>query len=129
MFSIWSDFIVWYYFKMTVSIAAGWRNCFLFALDYFSLPTLLRTYFSHWHKYQSSYGRVFEIWKNIETLVFNLMSRIIGAIIRTFLILAGIVLGVFVFIAGLALILFWIILPVLIIAGFLFGLWLIFPRS
>jgi hypothetical protein len=125
MVSVCYNFFVWYYFQMSAVLLSAWKNFLLFALNLFSVTVLLKTFFSPWHKYQSDYGRFFEVWKNIETLVFNLTSRIIGAFVRTFLIILGIILIMAVFFIGLIFLIIWIILPLLIIAGFVFGIWLL----
>ena len=87
--NIFFEALVWQFFDVPKAILIAWKNFLLFNLNYFSIPLLLRTYFSHWHKYSYSYEKVFEFWKNIEVFVFNMMSRIIGAILRTFFIIIG----------------------------------------
>lgn len=110
-------FLVWYYFEMVKAIGAEWEKRLLYNLNYFSVPDLLKTLFSPWHKYYSPYRRFFEVWENFQSLVFNSTSRILGAIVRIFLILAGIISEIFIFLAGLAVILVWIFFPPLLIFG------------
>ncbi len=119
-------FLEWEYKDAPKFILGAWKNFLVFGLDYFSLPVLLKTFFSPWKKYRYSYGGVFEIWKNIETLVFNAMSRIIGAIIRTVFIILGIAFEVLIFISGIVAFLGWIVLPFLLIFGIIYGLKLVF---
>jgi len=125
MLSIYAKFLSWYFIGATGEIFKAWRNFLWFNLNYFSVTMLLKTYFSPWRRYYSSYGKVFEIWENIETLVFNGMSRIIGAILRTFLIIIGLFLEIVIIILGIIILIGWLILPLGLIAGFLFGLRLI----
>ena len=98
----------------------------MYNLNYFSVPTLLKTFFSHWHRYYSPYSKVFDLWVNFESFVFNMMSRIIGAILRTFLIIIGIVSEVLILIAGFFILLFWLALLFLLAGGFSFGFKLLF---
>lgn len=114
--------LVWYSYDVPKEILKGWKNFLLFGLDYFSLPILLKTYFSHWHRYYYPYGKAFEFWKNIEVFVFNIMSRITGAILRTGLIILGLAAEILIFIIGLIVFISWLFFPVLLLAGFLFGL-------
>ena len=114
--------LVWQFWDVPKEILKGWRNFLAFNLNYFSLPILLKTFFSHWHRYRYSYGKTFEIWENIEVFVFNIMSRIIGAILRTFLIILGLITEVLIFFIGFIVFFSWLILPVLLLAGLLFGL-------
>lgn len=125
MFSIYAKFFGWYFVDASGEIIRAWKNFLWFNLKYFSVKDLLKTYFSPWKKYRSQYGKIFEIWKNIEILVFNGMSRIIGAILRTFLIIAGLFLEILIIILGIIILIGWLILPLVLIAGFFFGLWLI----
>jgi len=118
--------IIWQFFDTPKAILKAWKNFLLFNLNYFSLPVLLRTFFSHWRRYYYSYGRTFEIWKNIETFTFNMMSRIIGAILRAVFIIIGLFLEIFVILGGLIIFLGWLVLPFLLIFGLIFGLWLLF---
>lgn len=113
--------LIWQFFDVPMGIIRGWKNFLSFGLNYFSVPTLLRTYFSYWRKYHSSYGNTFEVWKNLETFIFNSMSRIIGAILRTFFIIFGIILEILIFIVGLLVFVIWIVLPVILLLGLLFG--------
>ena len=112
----------WYFFERPRSIIMVWKTILLFNLNYFSVPILIKTYFSPWRKYRSSYSGTFEFGKNIESFVFNSMSRIIGAILRTFFILLGIITGLLILLLGLVLVVLWFLSPVLIIAIFIFGI-------
>ncbi len=114
--------LIWQFFDVPKAILKAWQNFLLFNLNYFSVPTLLKTFFSHWRKYGYSYGKIFEIWRNIETFIFNMMSRIIGAILRTIFIITGLLLEIFIILAGIIIFLGWLILPFLLIFGFIFGI-------
>ncbi len=118
--------IVWQFFDVPKEILKAWRNFLLFNLNYFSVPTLLKTFISPWRRYRYSYGRVFEIWKNLEVLVFNIMSRIIGAILRSFFIVIGLLVEILIIAIGVIIFLGWLILPFLLIFGLIFGIKLLF---
>lgn len=117
---------VWQFFDVPKAILQGWKTFLLFNLNYFSVSTLLRTYFSHWHRYHFVYEKTFEVWKNIEVFIFNIMSRIIGAILRTVFIVLGIIVEALIFIIGLVVFLLWLILPLFLILGLIFGAKLLF---
>ena len=114
--------LVWQFWDVPKAVLNGWKNFLLFNSNYFSLTTLLKTFFSHWRRYYSPYGKTFEIWKNIESFVFNMMSRIIGAILRTVLIVIGLVIEFFIIIIGIIILIGWLLLPVLLLTALLFGL-------
>gem|GEM_PF-534541 len=111
----------WHYSDNLRLILRAWQNCLKFNLNYWSLPLLLRTLFSHWHKYSYSYGRGFDPKRYFEVFTFNMTSRIIGAIIRVCCIIIGLFTELFVFLTGALVFLFWLLLPFLIIAGIFYG--------
>ena len=91
-----------------------------------SKPNILKTFISPWRRYSYSYGKIFEVWKNIQVFVFNIMSRVIGAILRSILIIIGILVEILIIIVGAIMLIGWLLLPILLLAGFLFGLKLVF---
>ena len=113
--------IGWYYFEMSNNLLDAWKNFLVFNLNYFSIPLLLKTFFSPWRRYKWNYPRGFDIKQYFETFISNLVSRILGAICRVVLILIGIVTEIFVFLFGSVIFLIWLILPVLLLAGLWFG--------
>ena len=117
IFSMW---IVWHFYEMPKFLLKVWNNYILFALNYFSLPILLRSLFSPWRKYRWNYPKWFKIGEFIGTFVSNMFSRLLGALMRIVLIAVGILFQLFVILAGLVIILLWILVPLIVIAGFLF---------
>jgi len=123
--SIFLQVIIWQFFDVPREILKAWKNFLWFNLNYFSIPILLKTYLSHWHKYHYPYGKIFEVWINIETFTFNMMSRIIGAILRTFLIILGMAIEILILIIGLIIFVGWFLLPIFLLVGFIFGITLL----
>ena len=118
---VWGQALIWQFLDVPKGILKAWRNFLWFNLNYFSVPILLKTFISPWRKYRYSYGRVFEVWKNFEVLVFNIMSRIIGVILRTVFIIIGLLVEILIIIIGAIVFLGWLILPFLLIFGIIFG--------
>ncbi|MBI1971336.1 MAG: hypothetical protein HYS52_00590 [Candidatus Wildermuthbacteria bacterium] len=115
------EYARWHFFAMPLEILKGWRNFLWFGLNYFSLPLLLQTYFSPWRRLQWSAGRGFNLGKMFEALVSNLISRIIGASIRTSVLLVGILVEIFLVAAGALVFVGWFALPVSIAFSFYYG--------
>jgi len=126
MSSLLPKFFAWYYIDSISGLLSAWKNFLLFNLEFFSVPLLLKSLFSPWRRIYSPYGKTFELWKNIEAFTLNMMSRIIGAILRVFLIVIGLIFEIVVLTAGLIIILLWLALPLILTAGFLFGFKLLF---
>ena len=121
IFTLW---LYWHFLEAPKGILRGWRNFLKFGLNYFSLPLLLKTFFSPWRRYSWAYPRGFSIGIYIEVFFSNLISRFLGAMVRSFLVVIGMFFVALLAIGGLIVFLGWIILPFLIALGLLFGIWL-----
>ena len=119
--NIFIQYLEWQFSDVPKNIWAGWENCLRFNLNYWSVPLLLKTLFSHWRRYQSSYGKGFNFKRYFEAFTFNMISRVLGAIMRSVLIVLGLLTEIFVFLAGAIVFLIWLILPFLLVGGFFYG--------
>jgi len=112
--------LIWHFIEMPKFLLGVWNNYILFALNYFSLPILLKSLFSPWRRYRWNYPKWYEVTEFLSTLASNVFSRILGAMVRVVLIVIGILFQIFVIVSGFIVILLWILIPFFIIAGFLF---------
>lgn len=119
-------YLEWFFVDVVKGILGAWKNVLKFNLNYWSVPLLLKTLFSHWRRYRYSYGKGFDPGRYLEVFSFNFISRIMGFVMRTFFIFAGLFSEVFIFFTGLFILLFWISLPILLVLGFIYGLKLLF---
>lgn len=124
--SILIRYFQWHFLEMSKEILRIWKNYFKYYSYFFSIPLLLKTLFAPWRKYSWSYGRGFNIRIWAEAFISNSFSRLIGAIMRMFLILLGVLIEIFVFIIGLCFFLVWIFAPILIVACFILGIKFLF---
>lgn len=115
------DYLNWHFIEATRDIALAWKNFLWFGLNYFSVPILVKTFFSHWHKYYFSYGDKWNPQRWIEAFTFNSMSRIIGAMLRFVLIISGILFELGIFLIGLIGLIAWICAPIILLAIFIFA--------
>ncbi|MFH1181158.1 MAG: hypothetical protein V1705_01980 [bacterium] len=120
------QYVVWQFADAPKAILAGWKNFLKFGLYYFSAPLLLKTLFSPWRRFQWGYPKGLSMGKGIEAFFSNLISRILGLILRTFLVLFWAVFEIFIIFAGLAILASWLILPFLLLAGLLIGFKILF---
>lgn len=117
LFMVW---VLWQFEEMPRFLFEVWKNYLRFAANFFSAPLLIKTFFAPWKKYNWQYPKAFNLAEFFNTLISNFFSRILGAFLRFFLILAGILFQVLVFFAGGIVLLAWILMPFLIALGFLF---------
>jgi hypothetical protein len=110
---------LWQFYEMPKFLIGVWVNYFIFASNLFSIPSLLKTFFSPWRRYKWQYPRGFDIGEFFSTFVSNLISRILGAIMRIVLIIVGILFQIIVVISGLVFLLGWLLMPLIIVFGFL----------
>ena len=113
--------ISWHFFEMPKSILIGWRNFLEFCLNFFSVPLLLKTLFSPWRRYKLSYQKGLNIGKNFEVFISNLIFRMLGALLRLCLIFVGLMFESFILILGFIAFFVWLLLPFLLIGGFMFA--------
>jgi hypothetical protein len=118
--NIFVDWFFWQFYQMPIFLFEVWNNYFIFATNYFSLPLLLKTFFSPWRRYKWMYPKGFDAFEFFNTFVSNTVSRILGAFMRIVLIIVGICLQIFVVVSGLIVFVVWLLLPLIIIAGLLF---------
>lgn len=91
------------------------------AMDYFSIDLLLKTYFAPFR--QISAGKVDgPIGVKFRAFLDRLISRIIGAVVRTLIIGVGLVTIIFHALFGLVVLGFWAIVPLLPIVGLIMAL-------
>ncbi len=111
---------------MPKKIIDAWRDVFKFYFNYFSIPLLVKTFFSPWRNYLWSYGKGFDLSRYIEVLFSNLTSRIIGAILRSGLIILGLAVEFFVVLVGIIILLAWLFFPWFLISLLIFGISILF---
>jgi len=119
-------FFEWYFLDFPKEILGGIKNYLKFGFHYFSIPFLLKTFFSHWHKYAWKYPRALDIAKILEVWVSNQISRAVGMVSRCFLILIGLIFEVLVLIFGSLIFFLWFFLPIILFLFFLYGIKLLF---
>ena len=120
------DYVVWHFFTAPRELFKAWRNIFLYSFIYFSTLVLLRNLFTPWHRSEWNYSKTFDIGQFIETFISNIISRVLGAIVRIFMIIFGIAGEACILFAGIAVFIFWLLAPFLIAGGFFYGFTILF---
>jgi hypothetical protein len=124
--NIFSQWLSWQFFEAPKGIISAWKNFLKFNLNYFSVGLLFKTLFSPWRRIQASYGKGFDFGRYLSAFASNMIFRLLGALVRSFLIVAALFIEALILIVGAVAVLGWFILPLLFIAGFIFGVYVIF---
>jgi len=85
----------------------------------------LKTFFYPWRGYLWKYPRGLG-WGDVEVFISNLISRLIGAFMRTILMIIGMIAEVVVFFLGIIVFLTWLMIPLILILGILLAIIAIF---
>jgi len=118
----------WYYGEALKSVITAWRNFIIFALNYFSIPLLLKTLVAPWRRDITKKPRGLDLKKLFEYLAFNAISRGIGFLVRFFTIIVGIIYLALTIVFGGIFFVLWIILPLLILGLLIFSTTLLLWR-
>lgn len=112
----------WHYTTALSTLLLIFRNLLFFLYHFFSIPQLFKTFFSPWKKEILRYeGPGFNLKIYFDVLIFNLFSKIIGAIVRTLTIFLFIfVSAIFILVSFLTLIIF-LFIPFLSLPFYLAG--------
>jgi len=124
--SLFTQYFVWHFFDVPKELGKVWKDYLRSYFNFFSTGSLLKTIINPWHGLMWSYGRGFSFTRYLETAISNGFSRIIGAIIRIFLIIFGLVAEIFIFFLGAIVFFGWLFLPILLVVGLIFGIKLLF---
>lgn len=123
--SIFGRWVFWHFMETTKGFSDGWKNFLVSNFSYFSTVALLKSLFAPWRQDKLSYGKGFDPGRYLNVFLSNMISRILGAIVRIFMIAFGLVVEVLIFVVGLVVIVLWLLLPVLLIGGIFYGIGLL----
>ena len=118
-------YLLWHYSRAFLEIFHVWFNLIWFVVHFFSIPQLLRSWFSPWKRIVEDKGKKWDFEDFFAKLVIGLMSRIVGIIMRTIVLFIGLVATLTIIFLGLATYAFWVAAPLVIISLFGFGLTLL----
>ena len=115
-----SDYLNWHYFEVWPRLLILWRNLTIFPIYFFSVPLHLATLFSPWKRQVKKMGIGFHLDDFFATFGFNLISRTLGCLIRTVIIVYGILFSLLCVVIGGLVSILWVIIPFATIIFYLF---------
>jgi hypothetical protein len=115
--SLGNVFFKWYWREAPRSILHGARNFLIWGANLFSLSLTIRTLFAPWRKtIHARRESGFDFADFFDAVLFTNFSRLIGFVVRSFILIFGLMFETVVLFFGIVIFLSWIILPLLIIA-------------
>lgn len=118
-------YLLWHYSRAIIDTLVVSLNLLWFILHYFSIPLHMRTFFSPWRRMHDGYRGRRGVEDYLETLVFNIASRLIGAFIRLLIIISGGVVMAVMLICLIGWFLLWVALPFASVGFLLIGIMLL----
>lgn len=112
----------WHYTQAFRDLYRNWKNFIIFVLYFFSLRLLLRTWLSPFGRLNEEYKKGFELEDFLETLVVNILMRVVGFVLRTFVILTGIFALILVILLGPVVFVLWALAPFIVFVSLAEGL-------
>lgn len=119
------SYFFWHYTLAFGELLILYRDFLWFIGRWFSFGVLLRTLFSPWRRLGEKYRGGFNLGAWAETLMINLLMRLVGLVFRLGLLFIGLILWLAAALLGLGFFLLWPLLPFLIFILGYFGFLLI----
>lgn len=110
------NYFVWHYGRAWSEFWGIWTTYLWFVTHIFSIPQLLRSLFAPFKRITQSRGQTFSGEDLAAYVIINLLSRLIGAMARTAIILTGLVVWLVTFVAGVLIYACWAFLPFLVVS-------------
>ena len=114
MFGFAFSYFIWHYTRALAELFVISRDFLWFVYHFFSISILSRSLLSPWQRLDERYKKGFRIGATLETFILNTLMRIVGFLIRSFVILVGLATLALVFVVEIAFFLSWILLPIII---------------
>lgn len=117
-----SDYLLWHYTESYGYILSFWKKILWILHRTFSTKIMLKTLLLPWRKLGSDYPERFDLSEYLSDFIINIMMRIVGFTIRSIFIIITIILSFLILLFMAMSFLVWTILPVFLIALFIYGL-------
>lgn len=114
-------YLFWHYSRAYLQFFHVWTNLMWFVVRFFSLTELLGSLFSPWKRMVEERKKAWDVEEFFSSLVINILSRIIGAMVRIIVLSLGTIVLTVVFVGGLVVYLVWTVAPALIVFLIILG--------
>jgi hypothetical protein len=118
-------YLKWHYGQAISALWSTWRNFLYFVSEYFSIKLLFKNFFDSWKRMTDNYPRSFNLKEYLSIFIVNMITRVVGMAMRTFLIVAGLTCYILLALAFPFALITWLFLPFIIITLIGIGIFLI----
>lgn len=115
------QYILWHYSRALVDLTTNWKNFLWFLYHFFSIPLLVKTLFAPWERMDEAYRKGFDPESFFSTLVVNTVMRVVGAFMRSAIIIFGLISLVIGLVGGVFIIVLWLLIPLIVIGLLILG--------
>jgi len=119
-------YLKWHYSQAILALWNIWGNFLFFIFEFFSIKLLFQNFFNPWKRMTDYYPKSFDLKKYFTIFIVNTITRIVGIIMRTALIIISLTCYFLLLIAYPLALVIWLLLPVIIVSLILTGIFLIF---
>ena len=119
-------YLLWHYTQAFHEILHLWKNFVWFIYHFFSITQLTKSFFKPWKRITEGRGRTFNFEDLAGFLIINLISRLLGMLLRTSIITIGLLALALSLVVVILVYLIWLLAPTVILIGTYYGLVLIF---
>lgn len=123
--TIFFRYAAWHYLTAPRLLIGVWKNLLWYLGHIFSVRTLWQSLFTPWKRIVATRTKKWDLEDYASALLANLMSRVIGAVMRFVLIVIGRLLQLGWLVFGIVFYVTWFVLPLLLVLTFGYGLLLI----
>jgi hypothetical protein len=115
-------YIHWHYATAPKELRHVAKNLIWFLINFFSLPQLTRSLFSPYRRITEERGSTFNFEDFAGYIIVNLISRIIGLILRLAIILSGLMAVLILCLLIVVTYVFWFIAPLVLLSLIIIGI-------
>jgi hypothetical protein len=126
LLSVLQNYFLWHYTRAFKEMFHVWLNVLWFVIHFFSLPQLIHAWIAPFKRITERRQPGFNLEDWAGYLVINVMSRLVGALLRTVIILIGLIFLTGSIMAGAVVYLLWVFMPLLLIGGLVSSISILF---
>ena len=123
--AIMHHYFLWHFGRAFGEILHVWKNLLWFVFHFFSIGALLKSWFAPWKRITQERGENWNMEDLAGFILIGFISRLVGFIIRSTVVLLGLTALLLVTVGGIATFLFWVAAPVVLVGLLGYGIMLL----